>query len=329
MKRRQWLRMALGLGAAAALPARAATPAARLHWRERALQGFGSTLWLRAGHADAQRADAGLDAAVAALRHVERQMSLFDPASAAVRLNRDGVLDAPDPQLVAVLRLAQNVAARSGGAFDATVQPLWALWQRCARAGRVPTPAERRAAQALVGWRGLAVQPQRIAFARPGMAVTLNGIAQGFAADRARDAMRAHGIAHALLDTGEWAPLGDAPDGGRWQLGLEDPRAARRVLATLAADGRAVACSSDAHQRFSADGRHHHILDPRRGDSPPQLAAVAVLAPSAALADALTKPLFMGSAADALALARRWGVDVVTVDKAGRLRHSAGVALRG
>lgn len=325
MRRRAWLRVALGLGAAAALPATAAT----LQWRERALQGFGTTLWLRAGHADAARADAGLDAAVAALRHVERQMSLFDPASAVVRLNRDGALDDPDPDLLAALRLARSVAARSGGAFDATVQPLWALWQRAAGEGRLPTPAERRAALALVDWRGVELQPHRIAFARPGMAVTLNGIAQGFAADRARAALQAHGVAHALLDTGEWATLGAAPDGGRWTLGLEDPRAAGRVLATLAADGRALACSSDAHLRFSADGLHHHILDPRRGDSPTRLAAVAVLAPSGALADALTKPMFMGGADDALALARRWGVDVVTVDRQGRLRASAGVALRG
>jgi signal recognition particle GTPase len=41
---------------------------------------------------------------------------------------------------------------------------------------------------------------------------------------------------------------------------------------------------------------------------------------------ALTKVLFMGTAAQALALARRWGVDVVVVDKAGRLQASGGWA---
>ena len=53
--RRQWLRCALGVGAGAwAAPA----AAAGLQWRERALLGFGTTLWLRAGHADGARADA-------------------------------------------------------------------------------------------------------------------------------------------------------------------------------------------------------------------------------------------------------------------------------
>jgi len=323
MRRRHWLRIGLGAAAGLAMPARGTA----LQWRERALLGFGTTLWLRAAHEDAARADAALDAAVAEVRHVERQMSLFDPASALCALNRDGVLARPDAALVQVLNLAREVAGRSDGAFDVTVQPLWSAWDAARRAGRHPTPAELDAARSLVDWRGVAVGPQAIRLARPGMAITLNGIAQGFAADRARDALRAHGIAHALLDTGEWAPLGRAPGGTPWQLGLADPRAADRVLATLTADGRAIACSSDAHCAFSADRRHHHILDPRTGDSPPALAAVAVAAPTGALADALTKVMFMGTAGDALAAARAWGVDVAAVDKQGRLTASAGLRL--
>jgi thiamine biosynthesis lipoprotein len=53
---------------------------------------------------------------------------------------------------------------------------------------------------------------------------------------------------------------------------------------------------------------------------------VVVAAPSTTLADALTKVLFMGTPAQALAQAQRWGVDVVVVDKAGRLQASAGWA---
>ena len=69
--------------------------------------------------------------------------------------------------------------------------------------------------------------------------------------------MQAHGIEHALLDVGEWAPLGRAPDGTPWRLGVADPRAAAHshgratVVATLRADGRAVA-TSDKRVRASA-----------------------------------------------------------------------------
>lgn len=321
--RRTWLRCALGL---AAVPA-SALSAPGLAWRERALLGFGTTLWLRAGHADGAVADHALDAAVVLLRHIERQMSLFDPNSALQRLNRDGVLHAADAHLVAVLQQAQAVAARSGGAFDVTVQPLWAAWRQAQAAGRQPTTDELARARARVGWQGLTVTGRTVRLARPGMALTLNGIAQGYAAEQARALLRRHGITAALLDCGEWAPLGAAPDGQPWRLGLASPRDSARLLRTLAADGRGIAVSTDATLRFGADPADdtaHHILDPHTGRSPPHLSAVAVAAPGTTLADALTKVLFMGTADQALARARQWGVDVVVVDKAGRLQATRG-----
>jgi FAD:protein FMN transferase len=295
-----------------------------LRWRERALLGFGTTLWLRAAHRDAETVERALDAAVRAIRHVEAQMSLFDPASAVSRLNHDGELRDPDADLLQVLRLAQQVAARSAGAFDITVQPLWQAWEAARRAGRMPTPHELSKARALVGWRGVEVEAARVRLRRPGMAITLNGIAQGYAADLARERLRAHGIEHALLDTGEWAPLGHAPGEQPWRLAVADPRNAAQPVVALQARGRSVATSSDAHTTFTADLRHHHIFDPRSGESPAQLASVTVLAHSCALADALTKVMFMGGIADALALAQRWGVDVLAIDKAGRWQASPG-----
>jgi thiamine biosynthesis lipoprotein len=319
LTRRHALHLGLGLLCAPA------AGAPRLQWRERVLLGFGTTLWLRAAHADGARADAALDAAVQALRHVERQMSLFDPDSALSRLNRDGALDAPDTHLVAVLRLARRVAAASNGAFDISVQPLWAAWQRAHAEQRLPTHAELAAARARVDWRAVHLTPGRITLRRPGMALTLNGIAQGYAADLARTALRAHGITHALLDTGEWATLGRAPAGEPWSLGIADPRDTQRVVARIEPRGRAVATSSDAQLAFTADRREHHIVDPRSGHSPPQLASVTVAASSAALADALTKVVFMAGWAQGLQAARRWGADALIVDKSGRWKASAGL----
>jgi thiamine biosynthesis lipoprotein len=295
-----------------------------LHWRERALIGFGTTLWLRAAHEDAGRVDRALDEAVRTLRHIEAQMSLFRTDSALVRLNRNGHLPDPDPDLLQVLHLARRVAERSQGAFDITVQPLWALWQRAHAEGRRPSPGELAAARARVDWRGVSATKAEVRLARPGMALTLNGVAQGHAAGRVREVLRRHGIAHALLDTGEWAPMGQSPQGGPWQLGLADPRHGAHVLATLQADGRALAVSSDAHLRFGtdpADDLEHHILDPRTGHSPRHLSTVAVLADSPALADALTKVMFMGTAEQALAQARAWRVGVIAVDKQGRMQR--------
>jgi FAD:protein FMN transferase len=307
----------VGLGAALLLPGASAKPQA-LQWRERVMLGLGTTLALRAGHADGGRADAGLDAAVAAIRHVEQQMSLFIPENALSRLNRDGVLHHPHPDLVQVLTLAQQVSQKSRGAFDVTVQPLWQVWQQAKQAGRLPSAGEVQSALARVGWQHLQVTQQRIRFTQPHMAATLNGIAQGFASDLARAALEASGIAHALIDTGEWSALGISPEQNPWTLGVAHPRQPQALIAKLAMAGGAMATSSDVQYRFGNDDKHHHIFDPKTGYSPSDLASVTVLAPSCALADALTKVIFMASPARALELAKLWKVDVLVVDKAGK-----------
>lgn len=327
--RRHWLRVSLGGGAfwlARAAIGQAAEHRRELVWGERALNGFGTTLRLRAAHRDAHRLELALDHAVSELRRIESVMSLFDPDSQVSRLNRQGHLSRPDPLLLDVLAIAQRVAEQSDGGFDITVQPLWALWQRRAAEQGRPSDAEIDAQRRLVGWRGLRMNRHNVAFARPGMAITLNGIAQGFAADRARAALQAQGVEHALLDTGEWASLGQAQDGAAWTLGVEDPRDEQRLLARLSADGRAIATSSDAHYSFSADRAEHHILDPRTGHSPPAFRSVTVLAAYGALADALTKVMFMDEPATLQAAAKRWSVDVLALDRTGTLHVSAGIA---
>ncbi len=299
----------------------AAAPPRAQAWRETALPAFGTTVWLRAAHPDAAHASAALGAAARRIQAVEAQMSLFRDDSAIVRLNRDGRLDDAPDELVAVLCESLRLARRSNGLFDPTLQPLWRMRFDAAREGRVPSRHEVERARALVDWRGVSVDATRhtIRFARPGMAITLNGIAQGWAADAAARELRDRGIEHALVDAGEWRAVGCAPDNGPWRLGVQDPRDAQRIVATIVSDGRAVACSADDKLAFTADRREHHVVDPRTGHSPLELACVVVLAPTATLADALTKPLMMGSAHDALRLAQRWHVDVITIDKQGRV----------
>jgi FAD:protein FMN transferase len=110
MKRRYFLRSSLGAGtvglaASAGLLAGDARGADPLQWRESTLLGFGTVLSLRVGHADSNMAERALDAAVETIRHVEAQMSLFNRDSALSRLNREGVLWRPHPDLVQVLQL--------------------------------------------------------------------------------------------------------------------------------------------------------------------------------------------------------------------------------
>ena len=337
MKRRHYLRMGMGLGLLAAQPALALAADApareetsRLAWRERLLTGFGTTLWLRAADPSGDKAEAALDSAVQSLRAIEAQMNLFDADSAISRLNRSGELRKPAPDLLRVLRLASHISATSGGRFDVSMQPLWELWSRASAERRLPSAAELDRARHRVNWRAVQASESHVLLPR-GHAISLNGIAQGYAADALRAQMKAMGIRHAMLDTGETAVLGQAPNAAPWTFGIEDvhaPASASSMPRIPVADGYALATSSDAHTVFTEDRAHHHILDPRTGDSPSYWSSVTVMARSAALADGLTKVFFMLPPERIQQEARRWQVGVLLQDKRGQWSR-AGAPMRG
>ena len=352
MHRRQCLRLGLGLlSATYASPffmksAQAVTLAAseKLIWRERNMIGFGTTLWIKAGHENVDQLETALTAAVAALRNVERQMSLYDPESALSRLNADGVLQQPSADLRVVLDLAKQVSMRSIGAFDVSMQPLWKVWSQATKESRLPSQRELQQTKHLVNWRAVESSASSVRLNLSGMSLSLNGIAQGYASDKARAALQAHGIQHAIIDAGETSLLGHAPNDQPWSFSIEhaalgefkksETRQNQHVdsvkssMPIIVADGRAMATSSDSHTVFSADHQHHHILNPHSGDSPLYWSSVTVLAPSCVMADALTKVFFMLPPAQINSAARRWGVDVVLQNKAGKWRATAGVKVR-
>jgi FAD:protein FMN transferase len=324
--RRRFLQIGLGTGGLAACGAIASSWSSRpLVEVRRAGRALGTTTEFCVLHEDRATAERAIDAAFTAIDLVEDLMSLYRPHGRVCELNRTGRLDEPHPWLIEVLRHAQGISQATDGAFDVTVQPLWLCWSQAAQEQRLPTDAELQAARQRVDWRALRVSPQRISLDRPGMQVTLNGIAQGFAADRAAAALREAGIEHALVNTGEVSALGRKQDGGAWTVGVQHPRRDEAYSALAKLAGRALSTSGDYATTFSPDRRHHHIVDPRLGYSPGELASATIVAPTALEADALsTAVLVLGADRGLRLLADRPGVEALLVFKDGRTRTTPG-----
>ena len=234
LSRRRFL--AISAAMLGAGPARSAATPAR--WRGVAL---GAEAEITIHGPGAERA---LAEALALVRAVEAEFSLYDPGSALSRLNRAGRL-APSPTFAELLGLVDRVHAATGGAFDPTVQP---LWEALARGGSLGP------ARAAVGWERVRLGGGEVRLGA-GQALTFNGIAQGFATDAVADMLEARGFGRALVDIGEHRALG-----GPWRVGLADPVAG--YLGTRTLDMGAIATSSPDALRLGLEG---HILDPRGG----------------------------------------------------------------
>ncbi len=274
-------------------------------WRGRAL---GAQARLLLAHPD----DAAVRRVVARcldeVARLERIFSLHLPDSEIATLNRTGRLDAASQDFRIVLAEAQRFGELSGGAFDVTVQPLWQLYAAhfAANPDDVAGPPVHRieAVRRRVDYRAVAMDGPRVGFLRPGMAVTLNGIAQGYITDRVAELLRAAGFASVLVQLGETVAGAPRSEGRPWRVGIPDPFAPDRVLETLDAVEVAIATSSGRATRFDAAGRHHHLFDPATGRSADRYASVTVVAARATTADALSTALAVASPAAAPHLLR-------------------------
>ncbi len=333
MERRKFIYLAFGGSALGHLGWRGGAVGGA--WLDRPLAKFtrsafalGTDVRMTVFNEDALVAEAAVASAFAAIERVEGLMSIYRPDTELSRLNRRGELENPHPDLVEVLRAAMGLSEQTGGAFDVTVQPLWELHSQCAKVGVRPAEVDLREARGKVDWRQVDVSEKRIQYRRDDMRMTLNGIAQGFAADAACRALAEQGITSALIDAGEIGSVGGHARKGAWNIGIKHPRQPGDLLALTRLEGRCLATSGDYETRFSDDFRNHHLFDPHTGDSPTELASVSVAASTAFEADALSTAVFVLGLKDGLELLESTqGADGLFVTKAGRVKRTSGFPL--
>lgn len=322
--RRRFLSI-LAASCAAALPlarAHASTAASVSAWKGIAMGALAS---LTLVHPDRPRARALIDTCVGEIARLESIFSLYRSDSALTRLNAAGELANPPQELTELLSFGLSLSALSAGAFDPTIQPLYRLYHE--RFARHPAtgPTREDIARVLqaVDYRAVEVRSDRIRLHRPGMALTLNGIAQGYITDRITDWLRAAGFDNVLVDLGEARALGHRADGHSWRAAVRDPHDAARTVFDLAlGDGSASALATSAGYGtpLGADPRTHHLLDPRTGESANHYLSVSVIAPRATLADGLSTALYVSAPQKARLVLRDYpSARAYMVDAAGRV----------
>jgi thiamine biosynthesis lipoprotein len=146
--------------------------------------------------ASAVSAVSAVSAAFAAIADVHRLLSFQDPDSDVSRLNRaNGDPVELDASSVRVLGLARAIMRASAGLFDCTVGG------SLERLGALPVH-DRAAALEHGDADDIAILSRRCVRLRRPVHVTLDGIAKGYAVDRAVSSLRAHGVRSGWVNAG-------------------------------------------------------------------------------------------------------------------------------
>jgi FAD:protein FMN transferase len=259
---------------------------------------MGTSMEVEAFGGDAEVRRAAIAEAFAAIAEVDRLMSNYRDDSELALINRAAAREAvriSDPML-SVLQAAQQVSARSAGAFDVTVGPLVRLWGFHDKKPHLPSPSELAAIRPLVDYRNLLIDPQQhtIRFVRVGVEIDLGGIAKGFAVELAADVLRRHGLAGFVDAGGNQYLLGIPPGKHLWTVGVKNPDKPQVLLGTIDSLEQSVSTSADYANFLIADGhKYGHILDPHVLRPSDAALSVTILSRDGTLADAMSKAAFV------------------------------------
>ncbi len=262
--------VATAAGSAFLTGGRTAQAGEPVRWHGSAL---GAQVSIEIHHPHRAEAERLVERCIQDVRRLELQFSLYRANSAICTLNRTGILVSPDADMVALLKAALQFAELTDGAFDPTVQPLWQLYADHFSSDKPDPegPPKERLAEALakVGRSHLFVSEDRIAL-RHGAAITLNGIAQGYATDRVVEQLRGAGLSATLVDMGEIRAIGGRAEGTPWRVGLADPDRPGVFTEIVDLVDRAVSTSAGAGFRFELQGPVYASV--RSRDGPQSLA---------------------------------------------------------
>ena len=304
--RSRWFLSLLFAGAllAGAVPARSGgIPAGTV---ERRLGVMGTWLAVEVEAADRPTALAGSEGAVREIERIEALFSTWRSGTPLDQVNHAAVGNpVPVPaELAALLARLFELSEATSGAFDPAVGPLIRAWDLRGN-GRRPGAEELRAAirSSAVGSFRIDERGGRVTRLDPSAAIDEGAWGKGYALDRASARLAESGAASALLDLGgQVLSVGDEAR----TVDLSHPVDRLRPVATIALRNASLSVSGDS-ERFRVVGgeRIGHLLDPRTGLPARDFGSVAVVSPSALVADVLSTALFVAGPEEGIVLSER------------------------
>lgn len=299
---------------------------------------FGTLVEIGIQGAPEAQASTAATAVLARFDALHRQLHAWQPSELS-RLNAAlarGETVTVSPELAAMLRDAQTLAAQSGELFNPAIGGLIALWGFHADTpqARVPDTA------AVAAWvarqprmADLVIAEKSVSSRNPAVQLDLGGYAKGRALDDAVAILKAHGIENALINIGgnviALGRHGDRP----WRVGIQHPRKPGTLATLDLHDGEAIGTSGDYQRYFETGGRRYcHLIDPRSGQPASGMQSVTVLirgTHAGTRSDALSKPLFIGGAGRLTDTAAQLGITAyLAVDASGKTHLSPDLAAR-
>ena len=276
-----------------------------------------------------EKAEEAIEAGFSEIKKLGTLINYYSDSSELSEINRSAGIKPVrvSKETLDLINIAVHTSEIADGAFDPSIAPVIKLWDFSRQNKKPSVPAGNyiRNALKLVDFKKIQVNDitSEVYLTEQGMEIDLGGIAKGYAADKAVDAIKIKGIKAALIAVaGDIRGFGVNATGKPWKVGIQNPRPETEsekpwedIIASLRLEDQAISTSGDYQRFFFQNGkRYHHILDPETGyPAESDLISVTVIAPEGYVSDGLSTAVFVLGTVKGLALINKLGLDAVLV----------------
>jgi len=219
-----------------------------------------------------KNAEKATEEAVKRVSQIEKKMSVNIETSEVSKLNAKAGVSGEklSADTYSVIEKSIKYSNLTGGALDATIEPIVKLWGIGTDKERVPSKTEINEKLKLVDYKNIILDKKNstIKLGRTNQAIDLGAIAKGYTADEVKKVLLKNKISSAIINLGgNVYALGNKPDGTNWNIGVQNPLSTRgEYLGTISVSDKSIVTSGNYERFFIKDGiRYHHIFDPKNG----------------------------------------------------------------
>jgi len=206
------------------------------------------------------------------ISNIESKMSVNVKTSEISKLNAKAGISGQKLSLdtYSVIEKSVQYSKLTGGALDATIEPIVSLWGIGTDKERLPSKNEINDKLKLVNYKDIVLDKKNSMVKLKGtnQAIDLGAIAKGYTADEVKKVLLNNKISSAIINLGgNVYAIGSNPDGKDWKVGIQSPLSTRgEYLGTISVTDKSIVTSGNYERFFIKDGiRYHHIFDPKTG----------------------------------------------------------------
>ncbi len=250
--------------------------------------------------ADEQWANEKIDIGVKEIQRIEKLLTTYAENSETNLINANAGI-APvkvSEEIILLIERALRISNVTQGAFDISYGSVdKSLWNFDTTMTSLPSREIAKQSVRLINYKNIIIDKDAstVFLKQQGMRIGFGGIGKGYAAEQAKNVMRAAGVESGVVNaSGDLTTWGLMPDGNKWTIGIVNPEMASSVFSYMNVSGLSVATSGNYEKYIMIDGvKYSHTINPKTGLPVTGIKSVTIVSTNAEIADAMATPVMI------------------------------------